>query len=81
MGPQHEDVALGRQKKVTFQDYIEVVSGLCEALQQEQQNQLRALSNIIVDSVQELAPGLGMMKGLVTLLNTPQKYHDESATS
>ena len=62
-----------RTRRETYHDYILVLTGLWEALQQEQQNQVNALTAIIVDSVQELQPGLGMMKSLVTLLNPGKK--------
>ena len=57
-------------REETFHDYIEVLSGFWEALHEEHKNQLSTLTRIIVDSVDELTPGLGMMKGLVALLKT-----------
>ena len=59
-------------REETFHDYIEVLSGFWEALHEEHKNQLSTLTRIIVDSVDELTPGLGMMKGLVALLKTRQ---------
>ena len=52
----------------TFQDFIEVLSGLWLALLDERKNQIEALTSNIVDSVGELTPGVGMMKGLMSLL-------------
>jgi hypothetical protein len=57
-------------RKETFHDYIEVLSGFWVALHEEHKKQLSTLTTIIVDSVDELTPGLGMMKGLVALLKT-----------
>ena len=59
-------------REETFHDYIEVLSGFWQALHEEHKNQLSNLTRIIVDSVDELTPGLGMMKGLVALLKTRQ---------
>ena len=59
-------------REETFHDYIEVLSGFWEALHEEHKKQLSTLTRIIVDSVDELTPGLGMMKGLVALLKTRQ---------
>lgn len=55
-------------RRETFQDFIEVLSGLWLALLDERKNQIEALTSNIVDSVGELTPGVGMMKGLMSLL-------------
>ena len=55
-------------RQETFQDFIEVLSGLWLALLDERKNQIEALTSHIVDSVGELTPGMGIMKGLMSLL-------------
>ena len=55
-------------RRETFQDFIEVLSGLWLALLDERKNQIEALTSNIVDSVGELTPGIGIMKGLMSLL-------------
>ena len=55
-------------RQETFQDFIEVLSGLWLALLDERKNQIEALTSHIVDSVGELTPGIGIMKGLMSLL-------------
>ena len=55
-------------RRETFQDFIEVLSGLWLALLDERKNQIEALTSNIVDSVGELTPRVGMMKGLMSLL-------------
>ncbi len=59
-------------REETFHDHIEVLSGLWEALHGEHKNQLSTLTTIIVDSVDELTPGLGIMKGVVAWLKAGQ---------
>ena len=54
---------------VTFSNYIEVLTGLWETLQHEAKQQRLALSAVIVKAIQELTPGLGMMKAMIT--NSP----------
>ena len=55
-------------RQETFQDFIEVLSGLWLALLDERKSQIEALTSHIVDSVGELTPGMGIMKGLMSLL-------------
>ena len=58
-------------RKVTFQNYIEVLTGLWETLQNEARQQRAALSDVIVQAIQELTPGLGLMKAMITMHNAP----------
>ena len=59
-------------RKETFLDYIEVLASLCVGLRDKHQNQLTELTNVMVNSVDELTPGLGIMKGLMALLKKPE---------
>ena len=57
---------------VTFSNYIEVLTGLRETLQHEAKQQRLALSAVIVKAIQELTPGLGMMKAMITIHQAPE---------
>ena len=59
-------------RKETFHDYIEVLASLWVGLRDKHQNQLTELTNVMVNSVDELTPGLGIMKGLMALLKKPE---------
>ena len=53
-----------------MRDYLDMLTVLWLGLRKQQQSQRKQLPKVIVDSVQELAPGLGVTKSLIALIMT-----------
>ena len=60
-------------RRETFKDYMEVLTGLWAALLQKAHDQRKDLMHHLVTSVSHLPPGLGNMKALLSMLNAPPR--------